>query len=351
MTKVPTAASRTPSKAQGSAEADLKKTEKAALAQLASKQAAGDKDFANMEKLDPAQKPTLQKAKARFDGQFSTERSALETKFNAALAELEGLNPAPKAPKKPAALTEAAALKVLQQHFGSIVAEDKGPAGHHVFNRADLQAAVSNAKTPGKVKEAAQFLLGHSKDFAATDTAARGGKADGLISLTDLKAEEAKLAKASSPKSKGGSPNQAAYTAARSVLGKNVQNLKYSGPLAKYLDKWPSDTVCCANFVSACQEKAGLMTPAMHTDSVYNLSHELAANKNWKKVSLKDAKPGDVVIMNVPGEGAYGHTVMFAGWKDGKAEFIGSDNVNADGSQRITESTMGYGITAIYQHK
>jgi hypothetical protein len=43
--------------------------------------------------------------------------------------------------------------------------------------------------------------------------------------------------------------------------------------------------------------------------------------------------------------------VLFAGWKGGRPTFIGSNNVNPDGSQRITKGHMGYPITEIWQHR
>jgi LysM repeat protein/soluble lytic murein transglycosylase-like protein len=148
--------------------------------------------------------------------------------------------------------------------------------------------------------------------------------------------------------SHGGS--DAAFKNATSVLGRNIQDLKYSGPLAQYLDKWPSSHVCCANFVSACLQKAGQITLAEHNDSVRYLAANLHNDRKWSAVSLRDAKPGDVVCFNVPGEGPYGHVEMFAGWKNGQAQFIGSNNVNADGSQRISEGHVGYGIDVIYHY-
>jgi len=43
--------------------------------------------------------------------------------------------------------------------------------------------------------------------------------------------------------------------------------------------------------------------------------------------------------------------VMFAGWKDGKAQFIGSNNVNRDGSQRISMTSMNYPIMSVHQYR
>lgn len=143
---------------------------------------------------------------------------------------------------------------------------------------------------------------------------------------------------------------QKAYDVAKQYLGHNIQQLKYSGTLARYLDKWPSSHVCCANFVSACLEKAGLIRHSEHNDSVRGLANNLRHDPHFRQVSLRNAKPGDVVCFHVPGEGDYAHTVLFAGWRNGQPIFIGSNNVNADGSQRITMGHMGYSINAIFQH-
>jgi hypothetical protein len=142
-----------------------------------------------------------------------------------------------------------------------------------------------------------------------------------------------------------------AIKAGRSVLGQNIQSLKYHGPLAKYLDKWPSDHVCCANFVSAALEKAGLIKPSEHSDAVSGLASNLSRDHKWQKVSSAHMKPGDVVCFEVPGEGHMAHVEMFAGYKNGVAEFIGSNNVNSDGSQRISEGHVGYHIDAVYHYK
>jgi LysM repeat protein len=142
----------------------------------------------------------------------------------------------------------------------------------------------------------------------------------------------------------------AAYQIAHSVLGHNISQLKYSGPLAKYLDKWPGNKVCCANFVSACLEKAGQIRHSEHNDNVRGLANNLRHDSRWSSVSLRNAKPGDVVCFTVPGEGHYAHTVLFAGWKNGKPTFIGSNNANPDGTQRITQGYMGYAVDAVFHY-
>jgi len=141
-----------------------------------------------------------------------------------------------------------------------------------------------------------------------------------------------------------------AYKAAMGVLGKNAAWVKTHGELGKYMPDWVPNNVNCASFVSACLQKAGLINNGQHQNSCYYLSRTLDADKDWKKVSLSKAKPGDVVMFRIGGD-PRAHTVLFAGWKNGQPTFIGSNNVNPDGSQRITKGHMGYPITEIWQHR
>ena len=45
------------------------------------------------------------------------------------------------------------------------------------------------------------------------------------------------------------------------------------------------------------------------------------------------------------------HTVMFAGWQNGKPQYIGSNNVNSDGSQRITMGNMNYTLLSVHHYR
>ncbi|MBZ4420750.1 LysM peptidoglycan-binding domain-containing protein [Myxococcus sp. RHSTA-1-4] len=147
----------------------------------------------------------------------------------------------------------------------------------------------------------------------------------------------------------GNAPTGSAFDIAKSHLGKNAGSLKLEkSGVGKNMEDWVPNNVNCANFVSACLEQAGLITDKQHDNSVMGLMKKLDNDPDFKRVSLKDAKPGDVVSMKTPGGQ---HVVMFAGWKDGKPQFIGSNNVNADGSQRVTIRSMNYPIMAIHQHR
>lgn len=141
----------------------------------------------------------------------------------------------------------------------------------------------------------------------------------------------------------GGDP----FSIARSVMNRNVSELKLSGGVGADMEDWVPNNVNCANFVSACLEQAGQISDAQHDNSVMGLMAKLDRDPNFRRVSLSNAKPGDVVSMKTPGGQ---HVVMFAGWENGRPTFIGANNVNPDGSQRVTISSMNYPIMAVHQH-
>lgn len=117
---------------------------------------------------------------------------------------------------------------------------------------------------------------------------------------------------------------------AESFLDRNASDLKGSGELP--MDgSIPSD-ICCANFVSAVLQKNGLLSADEHTNAVVELD-SILRNKGWQPVDMANAKPGDVVIMQRNG---VSHTEIVAKNENGKITLIGSNNVNADGTQRIS---------------
>ncbi|HLL85525.1 MAG TPA: LysM peptidoglycan-binding domain-containing protein [Longimicrobium sp.] len=143
----------------------------------------------------------------------------------------------------------------------------------------------------------------------------------------------------------GGSP----FEIAQSHLGKNAGSLKLEkNGVGADMEDWVPNNVNCANFVSACLEQAGQINNSQHSASVFGLQGNLDKDPDFKRVSLAQAKPGDVVSMKTPGGQ---HVVLFAGMKDGKPQFIGSNNVNADGSQRISMTSMSYPIMSIHQYQ
>lgn len=117
---------------------------------------------------------------------------------------------------------------------------------------------------------------------------------------------------------------------AEQFIGRNAGELKYSDELP--MQSWVPNNVNCANFVSAVLQKAGLIEPGQASASVDQLANNLKGD-GWRTVSLQNAQPGDVVLMQRNGQS---HVVLFAGFDNGRPTFIGSNNVNADGSQRVS---------------
>lgn len=152
------------------------------------------------------------------------------------------------------------------------------------------------------------------------------------------------------PAAGGTSTGRKALEWAKSVLGQNASYVKTNGPLGAVMPDWVPNNVNCANFVSATLIKAGAIKPSQASAAVRYLAANLRKDPNWSKVGIRDAKPGDVVTLRTS-RGAEGHVVLFAGWKNGRPVYIGSNNVNADGSQRITYSQSRYPVTGVYTRR
>jgi hypothetical protein len=127
---------------------------------------------------------------------------------------------------------------------------------------------------------------------------------------------------------------------ARRYLGDHESYLEYSGKLP--MDRGVPTSEDCANFVSACLERAGKIPARQHSDRVTDLRDNLLRD-GWKEtysgspggVPLSKAKPGDVVCFDGPG-GAFQHVEIFNGFVNGRPQFIGSNNILPDGSQEIS---------------
>lgn len=140
-----------------------------------------------------------------------------------------------------------------------------------------------------------------------------------------------------------------AFDIAKHYLGWNARDLKVSGnAVGKAMHDWVPNNVNCANFVSGVLQASGQISARQHHNAVTGLMHNLDRDPQFRRVSLSQARPGDVVSMKTPGGH---HVVMFAGWKNGRPLFIGSNNINPDGSQRVSYSQMRYPILAIHQYR
>lgn len=119
-------------------------------------------------------------------------------------------------------------------------------------------------------------------------------------------------------------PNPAAI--AKQFLGRNADDLKNSGELP--MNPIVDSEVCCANFVTATLQKAGLID--WHDDRVYEMSQRLR-QQGWRVVSAVEARPGDVAVIN-----GNQHTELVAANDGGVITLIGSNNINPDGTQQIS---------------
>ena len=149
------------------------------------------------------------------------------------------------------------------------------------------------------------------------------------------------------PASQG--PKGSPFDIAKAQLDKNAGSLKLEkNGVGSDMEDWVPNNVNCANFVSACLEQAGQIKNSQHHNAVVGLQANLDKDPNFKRVPLSQAKPGDVVCLKTPGGH---HVVMFAGMKNGKPQSIGSNNINPDGSQKISYSQMNYPIMSIHQYR
>ncbi|QJU59885.1 LysM peptidoglycan-binding domain-containing protein [Sphingomonas sp. AP4-R1] len=124
---------------------------------------------------------------------------------------------------------------------------------------------------------------------------------------------------------------------ADTYLGQNASSLKTNTRDALPMNANVPSDVCCANFVSAVLTEAGQLPANLHTDSVAQLNSTLRA-RGWTEVPASQARPGDVVIMQ---GGGISHTEIVSG----PNQMIGSNNANADGSQRITHNSLDYALS------
>jgi len=167
----------------------------------------------------------------------------------------------------------------------------------------------------------------------------------------------AALQKAAGPV-EGDHRGKAAYDVARRNLGRWATELQRRGELAPFMTDGIPANINCANFVSACLERAGLLSKSQHTNSISAgprsgwLSTILANDKDWKRTSLKNARPGDVCVVN-----GGNHVVMFAGrTKSGEPLYIGANAApGANGAQKISIVTDaqwgGRGATEVFTYR
>ena len=149
---------------------------------------------------------------------------------------------------------------------------------------------------------------------------------------------EAAPARTAAPSTSSGS-SSSAVSLAKKYLGRYESDLQRSGvtqrgvPLAK----------SCANFVTSMLQRTGAIN--FHSNGVADLSNKLQA-RGWHRVSLANAKPGDVWICN----GAHGesHTELVASNSGGRVTLIGSNNHPVRSNQQVNYDTSSARISGSY---
>ncbi|MGL6234785.1 MAG: CHAP domain-containing protein [Segniliparus sp.] len=121
----------------------------------------------------------------------------------------------------------------------------------------------------------------------------------------------------------GGGPSGPAADVAKGYLGRNASDLKGAGI---GMDPGIPSDICCANFVSAVLRQSGQID--WHTNGVADLSARLQA-QGWHVSS--NPPPGAVAIIN-----GSQHTELVASNNGGHVTLIGSNNINGDGTQRVS---------------
>ena len=124
---------------------------------------------------------------------------------------------------------------------------------------------------------------------------------------------------------------------AEKYLGQNASSLKGNRNDNLPMNAGVPSNICCANFVSAVLTEAGKLPGNLHTDSVAQLNTTLR-DRGWTPVSASEAKPGDVVIIQ---GGGVSHTEIVSG----PGQMIGSNNVNADGTQKISHNNLSWALS------
>lgn len=153
-------------------------------------------------------------------------------------------------------------------------------------------------------------------------------------------------------------PGEQVIALAKSVMGKNAHDLKLANntKLGDAMQDWVPDTVNCANFVSGLLTATGQIPKSEGHAGVTSLISNLKKDPNFTQTSLDQAKPGDVVAFEyTKKDGTKGHHVVVFEGRDanGQPKFIGSDNVNKDGTQAVHQSTgvhSGWKVLAVMHY-
>ena len=177
------------------------------------------------------------------------------------------------------------------------------------------------------------------------------GSRDEFTSAKPGAARPSRPSRPSAPSGPSGAPDDSPrpagasrpYDLARQYLGWNARDLKVSSnPVGRAMQDWVPNNINCANFVSGLLIASGQMPKSEGNAGVTGLIGNLKKDPNFTTTTLDQAKPGDVVAFEYSHkDGTKGHHIVVFEGRDanGQPKFIGSDNVNKDGTQAVHQST------------
>ncbi len=145
--------------------------------------------------------------------------------------------------------------------------------------------------------------------------------------------------RASAPNA-GAKSGSHALAIAQRYLGRHANELKLANndAVGRAMQDWVPGNVNCANFISGVLVAAGQISASQGNAGVYNLVNNLKRDPQWRQVSLADARPGDVIAFKTSGGQ---HIEMVAGRDASGLKMIGSNNINRDGTQRVSYNHYG----------
>ena len=155
------------------------------------------------------------------------------------------------------------------------------------------------------------------------------------LSENAKKSEESK-SQAPAQDSKSAAPGDV-VAQARTELGRNAHDVKLgSDAIGKAMRDDVDDYTNCANFVGGSLVAAGQITSKDMNAVVDNLMDNLRKTGNFTgSNSLADVQKGDVIAFN------HAHVMICTGFdENGQPTFIGSNNENKDGTQKISEGPL-----------
>jgi len=212
---------------------------------------------------------------------------------------------------------------------GPVDTTGANPAGLHTVVRGDTlwDIAIANGIRPSSLIAANTQFSNPDLIFPGQKVHLPGTGASGT-SGTSTTGTSTTGTSASGSASASGVDAGGVLGLAQSFLGRNASDLKVSGDLP--MESWVPNNVNCANFVTAVLQKAGVIN--WHDNTVSGAASRLKAD-GWKVVPASQAKAGDVCILNYGG-----HIELVASNNNGDIKLIGSNNINADGSQQVSYS-------------